>query len=102
MTLAKISKAKEYEENKHSTRLKESKHKDAFNTCSNKNPKWKVKENHLMKPKNSSRKVKRSIQSCNKSKRTQEYTQGMRSFPNNRRTRNSKTRLNATYAILNQ
>jgi hypothetical protein len=38
MTLAKNPKAKEDEENKHSTRLKESKHKDAFNTCSNKNP----------------------------------------------------------------
>jgi hypothetical protein len=74
LTLTKDPKAKEDEENKHSTRLKESKHKDAFNTCSNKNPKYKVKENHFLKPQNSSRKDKRSMQSCNKSKRSQEYT----------------------------
>jgi hypothetical protein len=65
MTLAKDSKAKEDEENKHSTRLKESKHKDTFNTCSKKSPKCKVKENHFMKPQNSSSKDKRSTQSCN-------------------------------------
>jgi hypothetical protein len=68
MKIKKDSKAKEDEENKHSTRLKESKHKDAFNTCSNKNPKCKVKENHFMKHQNSSSKDKISMQSCKKSK----------------------------------
>jgi hypothetical protein len=81
MTLAKDPKYKKDEENKHSTRIKESKHKDTFNTCSNKNPNIKSKGNPLLKPYNSSSNDQISMQSCIKDKQIMSAFKRLKFFP---------------------